>query len=316
MKLADEIGKAAVLSPSGTKIENVTLFGMGGSAFGGEVIKNYVSDQCPVPFLINRDYSVPAYVGKNSLVIISSYSGNTEETLAAFAEARERGATFVCVSSNGKVREIAQSNGLDLIQVPGGNPPRSAAGFSITQLLYIFRHFGLIGDFEADFQEAVSEVENFGDHELAKNIAAEIRGNFPILYSSPDFESVAIRWRQQIEENGKHICSHHVVPEMNHNELVGWKNPEGILKNSTVIFFESDLDLPRNLVRMGISKDLIANCTENIITLKPRGKSRLAQLFYWLHLGDWVSLYLAYINEEDPNPVKVIDFLKEELAKQ
>lgn len=316
MKEANEIGKAAVLKTTDKRIENVCLFGLGGSAFGGEVLKNYISDQCRVPFNIVRDYSIPAYIGENTLVIISSYSGNTEETLSCFEAALPKGATFVCVTSNGKVKQIAEANDIGHIVVPGGYPPRSAAGLSITQLLYIFRHYGLIKDFSADLAEAISLVENFDQNDYAKEIAASIKGNFPILYTSAEFESVAIRWRQQIEENGKHLCSHHVVPEMNHNELVGWKNPASVLKSSVAIFFESDLDHSRNLTRMEINKEIIGKYAGEVLTVKSKGNSRLAQLFYWLHLGDWVSLYLAYLNEEDPNPVEVIDFLKAELAKQ
>lgn len=315
MEEAIAIGEAASLSQAPREIRNVVLTGLGGSAFGGEIIKNYIQAHCPVPFAIVRDYAVPAFISEHTLLIVSSYSGNTEETLSAFEMALEKNPMVVCISSGGKVVQKATEAGFDYIQLPGGYPPRAACGFSITQQLYVLRHFGLIPDFKADLEEAHALIRDFQDHEAAKNLATATKDRIPVLYSSAEFESVVIRWRQQIEENGKHIAFHHVVPEMNHNELVGWKNPADLLKQSVVFFFRSNLDHERVLRRMDLNKDIIAPYAAEVLDLESKGTSRLGQLFYWLHLGDWVSYYLAELNEEDPTPVKVIDFLKGELAK-
>ena len=316
LKDARQIGQMATLRDPGQPIFNITLLGLGGSAFGGEIVKNYIESKCKVPFNIVREYDVPAYIRPESLVIVSSYSGNTEETLSAFDQALKKGSKIVCISSGGKLAEQAKIHDLDIIFLPPGYPPRTAAGFSITQILFILNRFGLIGGFSADFDEAVGMVENFDDHELARALSDTISGGIPILYASHGNESVVIRWRQQIEENAKQLAYYHIVPEMNHNELVGWEQPQNLLKQLPVIFFESDLDNPRVLLRMGINKELIAKTAGSVTTVHAKGKGKLAQLIYLLHLGDWVSYYLAEANEVDPGPVKVIDFLKTELAKQ
>lgn len=315
LRQAKQIADKAVLTPHTHPIHNVILLGLGGSAFGGEITRDYISADCGVPFSINRDYSLPGYVSKHSLVLVSSYSGNTEETLAAFDIAKGKGAKLVCVTSGGKLLEAAKSMKLDHIVLPGGYPPRTAAGFSIVQQLKAFYGLGLIADYETDLEESIVLLENFDDHTLARELAAKMKGNLPVMYTEAGFESVVIRWRQQIEENAKHLAFYHVVPEMNHNELVGWRNPADILKKSSVVFLESNLQNTRNLTRMKINKDIIGEWAGNLTTLQAKGKSKLAQLFYYLHLGDWVSFYLSELNQEDPMPVKVIDFLKSELAK-
>ncbi len=315
MEEAIAIGSKAVFTKPENEIQNVCLIGLGGSAFGGEVANNYIAGECGVPFGIQRDYTIPGYVSKNTLLICSSYSGNTEETLSALAAAMERGPKVVIVTSGGKALEIAKEHGFDHIVLPGGYPPRTAAGFSIIQQLFVLKGLGLIQDFDEALAEAVEVVKNFEGHEDAKLIAEQLVDKLPVLYSSPKFESISIRWRQQIEENSKQLAFHHVIPEMNHNELVGWKNPLALLEDVVVLMLRSDLDHPRNAIRMDISRDLITDYAESVIEIMAEGKSHLAQLFFLLHLGDWVSLYLANLNKEDPTPVKVIDYLKGELGK-
>ena len=316
MRTAIEIGEAATLTAPEKEIRNVLVIGLGGSAFGGEIIKNYVTNELAVPYEIIRDYTVPAYVSEHTLLIASSYSGNTEETLSMLDAALPANPKVVCITSGGKLKGIAEEKGFDHIVIPGGFPPRSASALSIVQQLYALHKLGLIGDFRADLDEALNLVDGFSDHENATFIAQQLQGKIPVLYSAPNFESVAIRWRQQIEENSKHIAFHHVIPEMNHNELVGWKNPAGILEDSVVLVFRTPLNHPRTEIRMDICRDIFSEYADQVVEISPEGESHLGQLFYYMHLGDWVSLYLANLNEEEPTPVKVIDFLKGELAKQ
>ena len=316
MEEAIAIGSKAVFTKPENEIRNVCLIGLGGSAFGGEVAKNYIADQCAVPFDIQRDYTIPGYVSKHTLLIASSYSGNTEETLSALEAAMARGPKVVIVTSGGKILEIAKEKGYDHIVLPGGYPPRTAAGFSIIQQLFVLRGMGLIKNFDKHLAEAVDVVKNFDGHEDARLIAEQCFQKLPVLYSSPAFESISIRWRQQIEENSKQLAFHHVIPEMNHNELVGWKNPLGLLEDIVVLMLRSKHDHKRNAIRMDISRDLITEYAESVVEIKAEGKSHLAQLFFLLHLGDWVSLYLAELNKEEATPVKVIDYLKGELGKR
>lgn len=316
MREAVEIGGKATFTKPENEIRNVCLIGLGGSAFGGEVAKNYISKDCPVPFDIVRDYTIPGYVSKHTLLIASSYSGNTEETLSALEEAMGRGPKVVVVTSGGKLLEIARAKGYDHIVLPGGYPPRTAAGFSVVQQLFVLRGMGLIKDFSKALADAIDVVDRFDGHEDARLIADQLVSRIPVLYSSPAFESIAIRWRQQIEENSKQIAFHHVIPEMNHNELVGWKNPAGLLEDTVAVVLRSKFDHPRNAIRMDICRDIIGDYADAVVEVKADGKGHLAQLFHLLHLGDWVSYYLALRNEEEPTPVKVIDYLKGELAKR
>lgn len=315
MREAIKIGKQAKFTPPSNDIHNVVLIGLGGSAFGGEVILNYTSQHIKVPYVIVRDYEVPAFVSENTLLLVSSYSGNTEETLSMLESALPANPKIACVTSGGKLKGYAEEKGWDHIVLPGGYPPRSAAAFSIIQQLFVLNGYGLIGDFSADLEEAVTLVEEFTDHENARFIAQQLHNSIPVLYSAPNFESVSIRWRQQIEENSKHIAFHHVIPEMNHNELVGWKNPAGILEDTVVVVFRSNLVHKRTGIRMDICRDIFGDYAESVVEVTADGESHLGQLFFLIHLGDWVSLYLAELNEEEPTPVDVIDFLKGELAK-
>lgn len=311
-----EIAENAKVVPSRkNKFNSIVLIGLGGSAFGGEIVKNYISSLCRIPFAICREYELPKYVGKKTLVLACSYSGNTEETLSAFEQADKSEAEIVCITSGGKLAELAKERGKNCIIIPSGYPPRAAVGFAIVQQLRVLHKYGYIPNYMPDLNSVLNIIDNFDDHELARKIAKGMRGKMLFIYSSIHFESIAIRWRQQIEENSKQMVSHHIVPEMNHNELVGWAHPASILTKSHVTFIESKYDHPRVTARMRFNKQTVKTTGAKVITVKPGGRGYLPQLFYFLHLGDWVSYYLAEENGENPMPVKVIDNLKNALAK-
>lgn len=311
-----EIANAATITPKQNDIRNILVSGLGGSAFGAEITKNYIATQSAVPLAISREYTIPAYVGKHTLFLACSYSGNTEETLSSLAMAEAQGAEIVCITSGGKLAEIAKEKGYNCIIIPGGYPPRSAAGFAVVQQLRVLEAYGIIADFRADLADAQSVVANFGDedHATAKSLAARLKGKFPIVYTSGEMESVAIRWRQQIEENSKQLMSYHIIPEMNHNELVGWHFPVEMMPSMFAIFLGGVMH-PRVAVRFELNKKTIEKHTPNTYILEPKGATHLGKIFYHLHFGDWVSLYLAYENDIDPSPVYVIDELKNALAK-
>ena len=309
---AMDMGIAAKLSPLRNEIRNVALLGLGGSAFGGELTKNAL--KMNVPFQIHRNYDAPNYVSPNSLVIASSYSGNTEETLQAVTGCSEKGATIVCVTSGGELAKFAKKYDYDVILLPAGYPPRTAAGFSFVQQLFILKHFGLIGEFAPDIHEAIHLLESFDDHDLAKAIATNAAEKAVVLYSSDALESVAIRFRQQINENAKQLCWNHYLPEMNHNELVGWEKPDFLLPKTFVILLRWTYDHPRVALRFDINKEIIEPKSGKLMEVWAKGTSKIAQLMYLLHLADWVSVYLAELNSVDPTPVQVIDYLKNALS--
>lgn len=309
-----ELANKAVITPQRKGIRNVVASGLGGSAFGGEIVKGYIAGKAKVPFVISREYDIPAYVGRNTLFLACSYSGNTEETLAATELAEAQGAEIVCITSGGKLAEWAKSKGKNLYLIPAGYPPRAAVGFAFVAQLQVLYAYKLIANFRKDLDVAIRTVQGFNDHSAAQKLAKTMPSRFLYLYASGKMESIAIRWRQQIEENSKQLACHHIVPEMNHNELVGWKQPAENIHLSHATFIESSYDHERVTMRMKLNKEVIRGCTKEVHTVKAKGRGYLAQLMYLLHFGDWVSFYLAEYNNEDPYPVKVIDALKNALA--
>ncbi len=309
------IGKGHRFVTPVSEFSNVVVTGLGGSGIGGSIVQNYVFDKLNVPFIVNKDYSLPSFVNKNSLVIVCSYSGNTEETLEALNQAIKVKATIVCITSGGKVAEIAKKKGFDCILVPAGMPPRSCLGYSLIQILYTLNHFTLIDNkFEKEMTAAVKEMKakEKDTQKKAKAIAKKILGKLPIIYSASTYEGVAIRFRQQLNENSKMLCWHGAIPEMNHNELVGWRDDA---KDKVVIILRNDDDYVRVQTRMEINKKVFKKHTPNIIEIFSEGKSYWEKAMYLIHITDWISVILADLRELDATEVKVIDFLKGSLAK-
>jgi glucose/mannose-6-phosphate isomerase len=270
-----------------------------------------------VPFSVTKGYDLPAWVNESTLLICSSYSGNTEETLTTLELGIERNAKIVIITSGGKLLKRAQELGIDYIQLPAGKPsPRACLGYSFVQQIYILKHFRLIGkSLIADVRKALSllKKEQKDIQKRAKILANSIHQKTTIIYTSDRMEAVAIRFRQQLNENAKVLCWHHVIPEMNHNELVGWTPQEG---RFAVIMFRNSDDFKRNGIRMDITKDVVAQFADTTIELWSKGDSLCERSMYYVHLGDWVSFYLSELRSgTDANEVKVIDYLKNELSK-
>ena len=315
LKEAIIIGQSYRFHTAKKDFSNVVLTGLGGSGIGGSIVQNYVADKMKIPFIVNKDYFLPSFINSNSLVIISSYSGNTEETLSAMKQAIRARATIVCVTSGGKVSEIAKKKNYDCILLPAGMPPRSCLGYSLVQVLYTLNHFGYIkDDFKASLKSAVKLLlaEEKDIHKQARALAKKLSGKTPIIYAASDYEGVAVRFRQQINENAKMLAWHQVLPEMNHNELVGWKDKDA---SRAVVFLRNEDDYERTQMRMDISKQVIKKYTSNITEIWSKGKTHFEKVFYLVHLTDWVSVYLSELHGVDNMEVKVIDHLKNELAK-
>lgn len=315
LKEALEIGEQAVLSKHDQPIHNIVVLGMGGSGIGGEFVAEFVKDTCSVPFLSCKGYSLPAYVGKNTLVIASSFSGNTEETLIAFEQALGRGSKIVCISSGGKMIEEAKRLDLDCIKIPAvQQPPRTCLGYSLVQQLFILNYFGFAD--RQCIQDLKASIALLEEHQAqikvkATQFARKIHGKFPVIYATDRMGAVALRLRQQMNENSKILASHHVFPEMNHNELVGWREQTG---SYAVILFRSGDDLERNNKRIEISKDIIGKVADEFLELDCLGDSLIEQAMYAVHLGDWITWELAEARKMDSIEVDVIDLLKRELA--
>jgi glucose/mannose-6-phosphate isomerase len=317
------IGKAAKVKVNARGIGGIVLCGLGGSAIGGDLLRSYLAGELKVPFLINRHYTLPGFVGPQTLVIVSSYSGNTEEAIAAFKEAVRRGARILCISSGGTLAKLAKAKRRPMIQVPGGLPPRVALGYSFFPLLMVFSRLGLVKNKNRDISETISllseKAEEYGNPDSQINkafqLAEQLQGRLVIFYSSTErFDAVNTRWRGQMAENAKSLAFGHVFPEMNHNELVGWKVLKDQMREMQVLVLRDKEDHKRVQIRMNITKSILSEYTSRVTEVWSEGTSLLTRMFSLVYLGDWVSYYLAILNKEDPTPVKVIEYLKNELA--
>ena len=318
---AVKIGKAARIPFSSRGIKNIVLCGLGGSAIGGDLLRSYLADDLRIPFVVNRMYTLPAFVGPGTLVIVSSYSGNTEETNAAHREALKRRAKILCITSGGKTAKLAGRG--PVILVPGGLPPRAALGYSFFPLLISLAKAGFITDRGRAIRETVALLEGraavYANPVRADNpalqLAEQLRLRIGVVYSGAErFDSVGTRWRGQIAENGKALAFGHVIPEMNHNELVGWKVLREPMREMQVFILRDKDDHKRVQIRMEFTKQVLGEHTSRVTEVWSEGSSLLARMFSLVSLGDWMSFYLAMLHGIDPTPVTVIDRLKQELA--
>jgi len=312
---AIEIGNSANLNISNKTINNILISGLGGSGIGGTIVSQLLENESGIPISVNKTYSIPNYVDEQSLVIISSYSGNTEETLSAMKQAISQGAEVACITSGGEVLEIAQNNDFNHIIIPGGMPPRACFGFSFTQLFYILHHYKIIGDsFKAQIKAGIIMLEKYEEEikDEALSLAQSILNKTPVIYTSASYEGVGIRLRQQINENSKLLCWHQVFPEMNHNELVGWKGGD---ENLAVLILRNNSDYSRTQKRMEICKEIFSKYTNTILEVFSKGDSEIERTLYLIHLGDWISWFLSEKNDVDAMEIEVINYLKSELSK-
>lgn len=313
LKEALDIASNANLHSAKNTINNVLITGLGGSGIGGTIVSELIAQDCSVPVFVNKDYIIPGFVGEDTLVIVSSYSGNTEETLMAFEQAQQKGAEIAVITSGGKALEWAETNRLNHIVVPGGNPPRSMLAYSFTQLLSLLNQYGLIGSgFRSEINAFIDGLNQQEVIDESLTLANHLKGTIPVIYSIDGYEGIAVRFRQQLNENSKMLCWHAVIPEMNHNELVGWTN--GTQQMAVVVFRNED-DFDRNQKRVEINKSIIEQYTPNIYEVWSKGASKLERILYHIHFGDWVSMHLSELNNVDVMAIDAIDRLKSELAK-
>lgn len=311
---AIEIGKSTQLSPTNKAIQNIVISGLGGSGIGGKIVAQLTEKQLSVPVVINNNYALPNFANENTLVIISSYSGNTEETVSALKEAINKGCEIACITSGGEIEALAKENNINVIIVPGGNPPRAMLTYSLVQQFFILNNYGLINNsFLTEIENSIQLLNN--NEEAIKNEAKEaaekINGKILAIYADSGYEGVTVRFKQQINENSKVLCWNHVIPEMNHNELVGWA---GGSNEYAAIFLRNNNDFERNQVRMEVSKDIISKHTNTVIEIYSKGTSKIERTLYLILLTDWVSVFLADLRGVDSIEVDVITGLKNKLS--
>jgi glucose/mannose-6-phosphate isomerase len=315
LREALEIGNKATLNGPKKKVKNILITGLGGSGIGGTIVSEIVSNECPVSITVNKDYFIPAFVNEESLVIVCSYSGNTEETVHAFEAALKKNAMIACITSGGKIADLAKSEKLDLITIPGGMPPRACLGYSLVQLFFILEKYGMINSsFKKQFSDSIALLENEKNNILteANKLSDFFNGKIPVIYAVDGYNGVATRFRQQVNENSKMLCWHNVLPEMNHNELVGWTSKNDDL---AVIILRNKNDYSRTQARLEISREVFKKYTSSVVECWSKGNSHLERALYLIHLTDFVSVFLAEKKKIDAMEVNIINHLKGELAK-
>ncbi len=307
------IAQKSVFKTPNNPIRNVVICGMGGSGIGGRLVSFWVQNEITVPVQCYHDYTAPAFIDKHTLLIASSYSGNTEETLFFVEEARVKGANIIGVCSGGELKEYCQKNQFDCVIVPGGNPPRTALAFSVIQVTNILTKLGMIAD--TSLQQIASakqliEQKNIEIRKEALNLAEFLKGTVPVFYATSLYEAVLIRAKQQFNENAKMLCWTHVIPEMNHNELVGWGGGDD---RFSVVYFNTNDLLPRNEKRVEITCEVVSKKTK-LMTINAEGSNLIERSIYLINLVDWASFYLSELTQTDAMEIKIIDRLKSELA--
>lgn len=324
IKEAYSIGAGLNPPPELKKIQNIIITGLGGSAIGGDLLRSYLHYENKVPVQVNRNYYLPAYADENTLVIASSYSGETEETLSAYEDAVKKGCKIVCISSGGKLSVMAKTIGHMLITVPKGYQPRCALAYSFFPMLMLFGKLGFVKERDSQILDLIEfirgkrEVYTSLDPAVNTSIsnAEHIHGRIPIIYSSNDLlDIVNLRWRGQFSENSKSLAFGNYFPEMNHNEIIGWQENSEILRNFAVLFLKDREDNPRILRRQQVTKELVEPYRGIEIEIESEGNSRLERIFDLVYLGDWISFYLAVLYKTDPSPIEKINILKNKLME-
>lgn len=299
----------------GSNIQNIVICGLGGSGIGGKIVSQWLEKDIQKPITLCQDYDIPAHVNENTLIIASSYSGNTEETLSSVQQGIEQNAQVIGICSGGKLKALCEKHNFQVVVVPGGNPPRTALAFSLVQLVKIFCDLGMapverlksINSAKALLDEQADDI-----HRIAKEMAEKLGDKTPIFYAESRYEGVAVRAKQQLNENSKVLCWWHVVPEMNHNELVGWGG--GSDQHFPIFLNSGDLS-ERNQRRWEISKERMLQKTSELYEVHAKGNNIIERSLYLINVIDWLSWYHADINGVDQIEIDIIDYLKSELSK-
>ena len=300
---------------------------MGGSAIGADLVRSYLYLDSKIPIMVIREYTLPAYVDEETLVIVSSYSGNTEETLSAYKEAREKKATLLAVSSDGLLKDNATRDKVTFVEIPRNLPPRCSLGYLSIIPLCLLARLGLTSDPARAIHQMIKTLEDLRHQSLnprigqkdniSKSVSLRLFNKLPFIYSSSvHFDVCAIRLRGQLAENSKALSSSHVFPEMNHNEIVGWVHPEKQFKNFVAAMLRDKQMHPRVALRMDITSRLIKEEGVELIEIASRGEDLLSRIFSLIYIGDFISFYLAILYGIDPAPVDRVTYLKEQLAKK
>lgn len=294
----------------------IFITGMGGSGIAGRFVQEISNKYSSTPVIVSNNYTIPSWIDKKCLCIVSSYSGNTDETIAAYENIKLKNANIVAITSGGDLIKRAKKDGFEIIIMPTGWPaPRACLGYSLIFQLYVLIENGVLPSFV--FENILTALNLLKNKTLeikdeAANIAQLLGGYCPIIYSSSDYEPVALRFRQQLNENSKSLAFNSVIPEMNHNEIAAWVQS---YPNVAAIFLKAEDYLPQINKRIAVTKEILIDHVDVMIELEAIGLNFIERLFYLVHLTDWISYYLAESQNIDAMNISNIDFLKLKLSE-
>jgi glucose/mannose-6-phosphate isomerase len=307
-----------------SRVDKVVILGMGGSAIGGDLLSSLVAEESKASISVHRGYDLPSFVDSSTLVIASSYSGMTEETLSSFKQAVSGQARKIVISTGGELKKLAEQNSIPVFTIDYVAQPRAALAHSFLPLLGLCQNLGLVGDKSQDVQEMVQVLENMQisvddacptNRNPAKQMAARLHDSLAVIYGAGILSPVAQRWKTQINENGKAWAFHEAFPELNHNAVVGYEFPDDLKERIFVILLRCQHLHPRILLRYEVTAEVLSQAAINYEVIDASGESPLSQMMSLILCGDWVSYYLALLHKTDPSPVKVIDYIKKRLSE-
>lgn len=307
-------------------IKQVVIAGMGGSAIAGDLWRVLIQRECALPIFNVRAYDLPPFVDRDTLVIASSFSGDTEETVSAFRQALPIRCPKIAITTGGQLLTTARANGVPTFTYAFQGEPRAALGWSLMPLLAIAEKLGFSEGIEGEVEEAIAVLDalrsEIGEHvpvseNLAKQTAGSLFDKLPVIYGAGPLVEVARRWKTQLNESSKVWAFHEELPEIHHNAIIGYELPRPIARDTAVVFLHSD-DLVhlRVQLRYDFTRDLLARSHVESLTVNARGVGALAQIMSLVFFGDYVSGYLALLYGVDPTPTTVIDELKAWLTTQ
>ena len=306
--------------PAFSPIKKIIVSGMGGSAIGADLLLSYIERTCGVPFFVNRNYGLPAWAkGDETLVITSSHSGNTEETLSAFEQALENKCQILAVCTGGKLEKQAKENSVPVLKFDHKGQPRAAVGYSFGLLLGILTKLGLIADPEKELLAMIDELrqqrlelakEVTQESNPAKKLALEIKDHWVVVMGADLLTPVSRRWKGQISEIAKAWAQFEFLPEADHNTLAGVVNPGEVLAKTAVVFLQASSDHERNQFRSLITRNEFEKAGIQTYVFEAKGTDNLSQIWTTLHFGDFLAYYLALSYGADPTPVDAIENLK------
>lgn len=311
-----------ITSEDGVGISSIVLAGMGGSALAANIIKNWLYANLVTPFEIVRGYSLPDYIGPGTLVVISSYSGNTEEALACYHQAVGGGARIVIMTAGGKLMELAREHNHLVLDLPEGFQPRMAVFAGFKALACLFEDMRLVATTDlrgqlinvANYLDTVKFAmgpDNQSEDNLAMQIAEKVAGKVVIIYAASMLGSAAYKWKINLNENGKQLAFYNTYPELNHNEFQGWMFPKD--KNLVAIQLESSLETQQMQKRMQTTEEILKEHGFAPIKVRAQGSTHIEQLLSTILLGDYISAYVGILNGIDPTPVEMVEKLKKNL---